>query len=104
MLIIMGDRRGEAERGRHQSQNSSTSDAEPHFIRTWESCGGFKASCCCKASTTLDLSKSNKTASLRRREERETEGEAVRGSEAGLGRWIWMLVRGSQTVRIKEKQ
>ena len=37
-------------------------------------------------------------------EKRETEGEAVRGSEAGLGRWIWMPVRGSQTVRIKEKQ
>lgn len=38
------------------------------------------------------------------RERRRSGGEDVRGSEAGLGRWIWMLVKGSQTVRIKEKQ
>lgn len=25
------------------------------------------------------------------------------GVRAGLGRWIWMLVKGSQTVRIKEE-
>lgn len=41
----------------------------------------------------------------REREKRERPtGVAVRGSEAGLGRWIWMLVKGSQTVRIKGKQ
>lgn len=31
-------------------------------------------------------------------------GGGVRvGVRAGLGRWIWMLVKGSQTVRIKEE-
>lgn len=38
------------------------------------------------------------------RRERDRRGVAVRGSEAGLARWIWMLVKGSQTVRIKGKQ
>lgn len=30
-------------------------------------------------------------------------GEVRVGVRAGLGRWIWMLVKGSQTGRIKEE-
>lgn len=29
---------------------------------------------------------------------------AAMGSEAGLGRWIWMLAESSQMVKIKGKQ
>lgn len=36
-------------------------------------------------------------------QEKDGRGGVGVGVGAGLGRWIWMLVKGSQTVRIKEE-
>ncbi len=44
------------------------------------------------------------TRQLQREREKGESRVVERGSKAGLERWIWMLVKGSQTVRIKGKQ
>lgn len=48
--------------------------------------------------------KSKNAVTWRKIEDRKTEGGVGEGGKPGLVKWIWMLVKGSQTVRIKENQ
>lgn len=96
----------ESESERSQNRwKSSTGDAEPHSVHTRCHAEGLRLAATAKLPPLISIQATRKPRGEESRgRERETVGMAVRVSEAGLGRWIWMLVKGSQTVRIKGKQ
>lgn len=84
---------------------SNTGEAETLCVQTWSHVEGLRLAAAaklpplliCRRVTRQSRGDIDKT-------ERQKGGVWGPGGEPGLERWIWMLVKGSQMVRIKENQ
>lgn len=83
---------------------SSTSEAETPFVRTWSPAEGLRLAAAAKLPPLLICLRATRQSHEDREKTGRQKGVSARGSEPGLGRWIWMLVKGSQTMRIKGNQ
>lgn len=97
-------RRAQVATENESRSESSTSVAETSFVRTWSHVEGLRLAAAAKLSPLLICLRATRQSHGDREKTGRQKGVSARGSEPGLERWIWMLAKGSQTVRIKKNQ
>lgn len=97
-------RQAQVETENESRSESSTSEAETRFVRTWSHAEGLRLAAAAKLPPLLICLRATRQSHGDREKTGRQKGESARGSEPGLERWIWMLAKGSQTVRIKGNQ
>lgn len=97
-------RQAQVETENESRSESSTSVAETPFVRTRSHVEGLRLAAAAKLPPLLICLRATRQSHEDREKTGRQKGVSARGSEPGLERWIWMLAKGSQTVRIKGNQ
>lgn len=97
-------RQAQVETESESRSESSTSEAETLFVRTWCHAEGLRLAGAAKLPPLLICLRATRQSREDRGKTERQKGVLRRGSKPGLERWIWMLAKGSQTVRIKGNQ
>lgn len=97
-------RQAQVEAENESCSESSNREAETRLVRTWSHAEGLRLAAAAKLPPLLICLRATRQSHGDREKTGRQRGVSTRGSEPGLERWIWMLAKGSQTVRIKGNQ